>query len=288
MSRNANAYGLSHSVTRARVEVLDREDHEDHEDPEDLTSTRDDGFTGRVEGLADSILASLGLESDASRLSAVTLTSRPTSGSIRFSAKRFARTIEESGGGSLLIRDRGKHGVDHLHGLLVADRGVDAIGMWREIAHGAGNAQRCKTITGWRRYVEDGDVGLLDENLPRVLRYALKDPESGSRTLARDSWASGPLVEPWRAFVASEASRAIEAPKGPQRGEEALARGVDERLCAWCEGPIPEGKRADAICCRAGCRVSLCRSRKDGGITVPRITVRELTLEELSATGGAS
>jgi len=210
----------------------------------------------------DVLLAALAGTSSTSRLHACTLTAPPKQGAIRFGAARFARDLATEGGAGLLLLDRGRNAVEHLHGLVLADAEVDVVGRWCELQRAARDAQRRRVVAGWQRFADDGDADLLRENLERVCAYDLKAPEVGTRDLERDVWSSGLLAEAWRVFVRSDGPEPVPVPRTPHARSKALARGDGDRTCGWCGRTIPATKRSHSQWCRPGCRVSACRARR--------------------------
>lgn len=76
------------------------------------------------------------------------------------------------------------------------------------------------------------------------------------------------LAEPsCRTAVERDASLADPADASrPPRGERVASRGRETlRICAWCEGPISEKARRDAVCCSVRCRQARHRFNRDAG-----------------------
>ena len=194
---------------------------------------------------AQSMFAAL-TPTGAGRLRIVTLTDRPGR-SVRFSLARFVRVLSESGGSVVAFLDRGERGLEHWHAVLECGEDFDVKGAWVRLTGARLDAQACRRV----RSAFD---------LEKAVHYAaVKQPKVGpARDLRRDVVATGLLKAVWDVFVCSDGSQGVPAPKGA--GKALQRPGVEG--CAWCAGPIPPGRRAHTLYCKASHRVRAAERRK--------------------------
>jgi hypothetical protein len=229
-------------VGTARALYLDKQDPQDPggEDPEVALRRETIAIAGREA---------------AGNLLRLCLTVPRWHGSIRIIANRFVK--ESSAGGYLLATDRRSDSSEHIYGLAIGDA-ARSVEEWVGLTKASEKCCRAGLVTGWREFRETGDVGLLGENLERILRYQCKAWPDGRPRRPSDVFASGAL-EPLREGLVRLAvpgmAYGLDASKVPPRGGKALAAG-----CAWCGGSL-EGVRSHAVFCRPSCRVSASRAR---------------------------
>lgn len=197
-------------------------------------------------------------------LVSLSLTS-PGGDALAESANRFALDVaHDDGAGVLLSLDTGKReGHVHFHGLALTPDRSALRDLWRELTGAKPDLTRAKPVTGWTPVDTEGRERSFSRNLAGVLWYAF-DPlpeQHGRRSLARDVYASGVFVAPWRAALT-----ALES--DPVRGAAGLVKASGKRrkrdACLWCGAPMRPGKRSHADYHADACRKAASAARRAG------------------------
>jgi hypothetical protein len=195
------------------------------------------------------------------RLVRLSLTVPRPCGSVRLVTRRFARECEARG--ILIAEDRSnRHASAHAYGIALTDDVQRDVEQWCRLT-GASLRRSCRfgTITGWRAFQEDGEVGLLEPNFDRVVAYGAKAYSDGRPRREGDVVAAGVMLPLREGFLG------LACPGtgyGASRGLIGLpgAGKASTRECARCGRELPRQKRSHAQWCGRTCKTLASRERR--------------------------
>jgi hypothetical protein len=247
-------------------------DHEekDHSDPhvERLHGAHDDSYLDdpRVSAFTRRALATLTpLARTGDSLVRLSLTvprdRQCGSGSLRITSRRFVREVEARG--ILLASDRRKDGAEHAYAIAVTNDARRDVERWCALT-GASLKRACRygAVTGWRALQEHGELGPLEENLERVVRYAGHAYSDGEPRREADVMAAG-VLEPLRSPFLELACPGLGygASRSPV-GLPGAGKASTGRECARCGRELAGRKRSHAVWCGPSCKTLASRERR--------------------------